>query len=95
MTVAQTILAQLGGNKFKAMTGAKNFCSDKNALIFDYPSPGVRARCVIELKGDDTYTMKFFKQRKFKVTKIEDMPGVYCDQLQELFTKVTGLYTSL
>ena len=32
--VAKTILQQLGGNKFIAMTGAKNFGSSKNSLQF-------------------------------------------------------------
>ena len=32
MTVAKTILEQLGGNKFRMMTGAKNFMGFSNGL---------------------------------------------------------------
>ena len=32
MSVARTILSQLGGNKFAAMTGAKNFVDCGDAL---------------------------------------------------------------
>ena len=60
---------------------------------------------------DDTYTMRFwrytaerhridFKKNIFKVypekiTEIVEYTEVYGDQLQELFTSVTGLYTHL
>ena len=37
MTVANTILEQLGSNKFIAMTGAKNFLSDGNTLRMTLP----------------------------------------------------------
>ena len=32
LTVAKTILEQLGGNKFCMMTGAKNLAGDENSL---------------------------------------------------------------
>ena len=35
MKVYQTILEQLGGNKFKVMTGSKNFRYDLNCLTMD------------------------------------------------------------
>lgn len=34
MTVSQTILSQLGGNRFIAMTGSKNFVGSDDALSF-------------------------------------------------------------
>jgi hypothetical protein len=34
MTVSQTILSQLGGNRFIAMTGSKNFVESDGALSF-------------------------------------------------------------
>ena len=33
MTVAKTILEQLGGNKFRVMTGAKNFMGFTDGLV--------------------------------------------------------------
>ena len=71
MTVSQTILTQLGGNKFKAMTGAKNFLS--HAAVVGAPGPALSfhlpARFAkqginyvkIHLAADDTYTMVFTK----------------------------------
>ena len=32
MRVAETILSQLGGNRFRVMTGAKNFAATDNSL---------------------------------------------------------------
>lgn len=94
MTVANTILAQMGGGRFKMMTGAHSFASNGKNLIF-----GIKARAKkgiksveIALEDNDTYTV-FFRNRKYEnVSKIEN---VYCDMLQELFTNETGLYTSL
>ena len=37
MTIANTILEQLGGNKFIAMTGAKNFLSNGSTLRMTLP----------------------------------------------------------
>ena len=37
MTTAATILEQLGGNKFRAMTGAKNFLDGGSYLSFHLP----------------------------------------------------------
>jgi len=34
MTVSQTMLSQLGGNRFIAMTGSKNFVGSDDALSF-------------------------------------------------------------
>ena len=36
-TIATTILQQLGGSRFIAMTGAKNLVAEENALIFRLP----------------------------------------------------------
>ena len=33
MRVAKTILEQLGGNKFRMMTGAKNLAGDENSFL--------------------------------------------------------------
>lgn len=94
MEVAKTILNQLGGGRFVAMTGAKNFgiMSGKRGLAFQIPMRnGVRGVRVY-LNGMDTYDMEFLN-RKFEVkNRVE---GVYNDQLQGVFTEQTGLYTHL
>lgn len=58
--VAQTILQQLGGNKFVVMTGAKDFVYDDNSLRFRIPRNKSKANIVtVSLRGDDTYNMIF------------------------------------
>lgn len=108
MSIPEIILNQLGGNKFVVMTGSKNFVADGNTLRMTLAKNGSKAnRLYITLEADDTYTMHFFKYTapRFnsktysftdeKVTEVKTIKGVYCDQLQELFTEVTKLYTRL
>jgi hypothetical protein len=100
LEVAQTIVEQLGGVKFQKMTGAKTFVGYSNRLTFRLP--GARGYCAdginyveIKLTPNDEYDMIFSRIRGTKVTQIAKYEGVYFDQLQELFTKATGLRTSL
>jgi hypothetical protein len=96
--IATTILSQLGGRKFLAMTGSKNLVSDTNALQMHLTRNKVSAKYLrIELKSNDTYTMTFRKavNKNNEAPIVREFEGVYCDQLQEIFTQVTGLYTSL
>ena len=89
---AAETLKQLGGNKFIMMTGAKNFGFGSNGLSFKI---GKNAKAVnyvvIDLNGKDLYDMKFQKGTRV-LKKVND---VYNDQLQKIFTKYTGMYTSL
>lgn len=96
--IASTILKQLGGNKFIVMTGSKNLVADECALTMHLTRNKAMAKYLrIELNGNDTYTMIFrkaiTKQHTFPI--VRRIEGVYFDQLQTLFTEVTGLYTSL
>ena len=97
MSIANTILQQLGGNRFTAMTGSKNFVDHGNALSFKFPKP--RGRKVNYLKivlcEDDTYTMAFGYIRGLKFTATPPISNVYADMLQPIFTAETGLYTHL
>lgn len=97
-TVANTILQQLGGNRFITMTGAKHFICDNHMLAFQLPNRfakdginGVR----ITLTPMDLYKMEFIKVGKCKLTTVKEYDGVYDDMLQDLFTKTTGLDTHL
>lgn len=107
LRVAQTILDQLGGSKFIVMTGSKNFIGDDHSLTMTLTRNKSRAnRLKITLTGMDDYIMEFQKITQGHFTKnynwidgkqetIKKASGVYCDQLQEIFTEVTGLYTRL
>lgn len=96
--VAQIIYEQLGANKFVAMTGAKDFVYGDNMLMFSIPrnmSPYNKVRITYS-PGADLYDMEFLKvTRAAGVAKADEYTNVYADQLQELFTMVTGMQTSL
>lgn len=98
MQIAQTILEQLGGNKFVIMTGAKQFVAIPNGIRFKLPAnfadKGINF-VVITLDSMDTYTMIFAKVRGMNIKPIEESYGIYCDMLQSEFKRVTGLDTHL
>lgn len=98
MQVAHTILDQLGGSRFVAMTGAKQLVALERGLQFKIGSGAVnRANTVkIELDASDTYTVTFYRVRGLDVVRIgEPLQGVYADQLQGAFTASTGMDTHL
>lgn len=97
MKVAQTILEQLGGNKFVVMTGSKNFIAGENYLRMNLTRNKAKAKWLkITLNGNDLYDMDFFTaDKEFNLTTKVKFEDVYFDQLQNLFTQATGLYTSL
>jgi hypothetical protein len=96
MAVAETILQQLGGKRFIVMTGARSFVGSDHALMFALPSckNGIN-KVRITLDPSDTYTVEFFRIRGMKSELIKSLSDVYFDQLQEVFTDETGLFTTL
>lgn len=108
MRVADIILDQLGGRRFVVMTGSKNFISDGNTLRMSLAKNASKAnRLEITLNGHDLYDIRFyrftparfstrggaFRMYDEKTTEIKSFNDIYCDQLQEIFTQITGLYT--
>lgn len=97
------ILEQLGGNKFLVMTGSHHLMFSKvenNFLSMHLRRNIAKAQFLkIILQANDTYKMIFSKVtgKKYeqKLVTVKEFEGVYCDQLQAIFTQVTGLYTSL
>ena len=103
MSIADTILQQLGGNRFVVMTGAKNLAPDGDrSLIFQLPrrmaKDGINV-VRITLDPSDTYTMEFVKMADarggYRMTTVHKVSGVYANQLQDIFESRTGLATSL
>lgn len=108
--IATEILRQLGGNRFVAFTGARDFIAIDNGLRFKIGRNKSKTnRIEITLNGSDLYDMEFIAYRPYSV-KIDYKKGevrtieekretvrkfedIFFDQLQELFTEVTGLYT--
>ena len=93
---AETILKQLGGNQFIAMTGARNFMKDtqNNSLSFKIPKAKEGINYVkITLTPMDTYDMEFGTIRGIDYSIKQEVDMVYADRLQDIFTMKTGLYT--
>ena len=98
MSVASVILDQLGGNKFRAMTGAKSFVDCGNALMFMLPTRSAQKginKVRITLTPLDEYDIEFYKVLGVHVTLIAEAKGIYGYQLQEVFKNHTGLDTHL
>jgi len=94
---AKILLKQLGGGKFIAMTGAKDFGIGKDGLHFKIGrnSKGVSHVRINYNRGRDLYDMAFLAIRMGKVKIKKQIKGLYADQLGEIFEKYTGLYTRL
>lgn len=111
-TIAKTILQQLGGGRFSAMTGAKNFVAIENGIKFDIGRNASKANKVkITVNGLDLYDVEFIKYTpySFKISRdglsfketqessvtVAEYESIYDDMLQDVFTRVTGMYTRL
>lgn len=98
--VAKVILQQLGGARFRFMTGADNFLAIKNGLQFKLPSTpnytldGINSVRIV-LNGNDLYDIQFHKIRGTSVKLVAELSDVFCEDLQEAFTRHTGLDTHL
>lgn len=99
--IAKTILAQLGGNRFIAMTGANRFVTVENGLLFRLPPKGTKKNANgvrIRLDASDHYIMEVFEQHSapsFRVEFSDPVHHIGVEHLREQFTEMTGLLTSL
>lgn len=106
LQVAQTILEQLGGKRFIAMTGAKDFVAlndwqgkpTRGGLQFSLPNnfakDGIN-KIRVTLTTMDDYLVEPFKIRGAKVQAFPIRTEVYGDNLQAVISKITGLDTYL
>ena len=96
MTVAKTILEQLGGGLFARMTGAKRFTGGADSLTMSVAGRnenGAVNRVRVTLDPSDTYTIESFYCRGTNAAERFKESDVYCDCLQDAFLRATGLYT--
>lgn len=102
--IANEIIRQLGGRKFTAMTGARDYMAIDKGLCFAIPGTITKNRINkvrIILDPSDTYTVSFWNYRKQKnihtpsMKKIAEHSMIYDDMLQSIFTAETGLDTHL
>ena len=90
------VIAQLGGGRFIAMTGAKDFFIGPKGVVFKIGRNSKNVNYVrINLNSMDTYDIEFLQVRKFKEKVKSEAKGVYADTLRGTFEQHTGLRTSL
>jgi len=93
---AATILKQIGGNRFIAMTGAKGFAFSDKYMSFKIGRNSKGINFVrIGHNAKDLYDMEFgfVSTRGIKVKK--KVKDVYADMLGQIFKKHTGMNVSL
>ena len=95
--IANEIYRQLGGNRFRVMTGAKNMVSHEFALSMKIGRNKTNANfMVIELNGNDLYNVTFAKLTKMgEMKSVKTYDNVYNDMLVSIFESHTGMYTTL
>ena len=97
MSVAKTILEQLGGNQFCMMTGAKNLVDCGDALAMKIGRNKTSSNYLkITLNMMDLYDVRFSRVSPMGGERsVTEYNNVYNDSLVEVFEKHTGMYTSL
>lgn len=103
--VASEIMKQIRWNRIVVMIGAKDPIAIKHegkpALRFDFKAKAKNSikRIYIALdEGKDLYDVYFYKKRtnrttlETKETLVDEVEGVFFDQLIEIIEKYTGLY---
>jgi hypothetical protein len=95
---AMSVLEQLGGNRFIAMTGAKDFIKDEAERMIGFKI-GRNSKSInyvrITLNPKDMYDMEFIRTRNLDLKVVKRVNDIYFDQLQSVFTENTGMETHL
>ena len=95
-TTAEMIFSQLGGHRFKLMTGAKHFLTHGDGLTFKIPSwTSRRGINFVRVTRDtpETYTMFFahiYYDRR-ELVEVNTYINVHTDTLQSIFMEETGI----
>ncbi|UEB98687.1 hypothetical protein LIS66_27320 (plasmid) [Pseudomonas sp. HN2] len=96
--VAATILDQLGARRFMVMTGARELVATSQGLQFKLPASFARAgvnMIRVELNAMDTYDVIAGRWARLDFKEKTRENGVYGEDLQRAFTRLTGLDTHL
>jgi len=94
LTVANTIKSQIGGRALM-MIGACNLMGDANSLTMKIRGSRQVSHIRIRLEASDLYTVTFIKCTKAATKEVAKCADAYAEDLHELITEHTGLYTSL
>jgi hypothetical protein len=98
--IAETIYQQLGGRRFRVMTGAKKFVATSCGVYFRLPgTPGYVKDMIdhvhITLNSLDLYDVVYARTRGKKYKVIREVHDLYAENLQESFRQATGLETRM
>lgn len=99
--IINTMLMQLGGNRFFVMTGTKPQYKDLSKdplLAFKLARNNSKANYMklTYIQGLDTYKLEFVRIHGMNEPKtIQEFEGLHAEDLQRVFTEVTGLNTHL
>ena len=95
--VANEIYRQLGGNRFRVMTGAKNMVSLENGIGMRIGRNKTNANYMeVVLNSMDLYDITFAKVTKMgEMKSVKEYENVYNDMLVSIFESHTGMYTTL
>lgn len=89
------ILAQLGGSKFIAMTGAACYSDGPDRLVVKFKGSKVANIMYVTHNSLDLYDVKICKFKGLSVNPVKEFNNLYSDMLCKAFEDTTGLYTSL
>jgi hypothetical protein len=103
-SIATTIIKRLGGQRFKAMTGADNLLLENSALIITLDGDaklGRANRVRIALTSDDTYVVESMlvhrcafgkgNLKPSKTTLLRRQTSIEANGLRDCFSQLTGL----
>jgi hypothetical protein len=97
-TVADTIYQQLGGNRFRLMTGAEQLIGYDDGLRVKLPRGSGCSFVLITLDwATDTYTVAAlnYKRGASQYDRVREVSLVHAGELRAVFTDLTGLACSL
>lgn len=93
--VAQQIISQLGGiNRLAAMIAINRIAYSDNSVKFMFKGSRKANLVQITLDASDTYTMKFYRIRG-EIKPVNELNGLFNNQLKSVFENETGLRLSL
>lgn len=98
LTVANTILSQMGGTgRLGLMIGANNYTGDSSSVWFRFKARAKNGanRFKVTLDPSDTYTIEFSSVRGTSFKVKETLSDIYAEDLVRIFQEKTGLYLSL
>jgi hypothetical protein len=99
-TIAETIYQQIGGRRFRVMTGAKKFVAHSDGCSFRLPgNPGYTKAGInyvrITLNDLDLYDVEYGRIWGMKRTTKRQAHNLYAENLLESFRETTGLETRM